>query len=683
MQNKKVKRIGAALASAIFVTLYSEPIKAGQQFDLGNDYKIFFVDEKDRETYIMNPQSGCVPEETCLNITFPEKMVGKDGYLWKALEESPKKINIVGTGVQKYYIEYQREERKEGQEQEALESSSLKKWLKAAEQAEWKISGNEIHNRYVVIENAEQNNSYIKNLISMINDGDWHHFYLIGKEYIPQTAVIGSSFDAEYSAVVMDKFSIEGMDYTVIRAGVKRNWKMEHCIHSWKEEIKTASTCVKSGFLSYQCSKCDVKKTVMLPVSGHLDQNQDSLCDYCNKRFFAQKRGDSIHTVLLVKENKELKTIPISFICLDENYRGTGKMLYLSEQILGSDITGTCFKEGETYQNSDIRHYLRFGFSNDVEIASALQEIKNAELNDFSTLLSKEEYENYQKQGLISLTEQGYFLRDECTSEDEKKEEKIWAVQKDGTITTVNLKEDSDFGVRPLILLDAPKQEMDVETRYWKKGELQARKIGEQIYLFQCVDEDYRNEQFAHKKAALFLCDSVIRSDIERDSFQLKKISFGEDNNYKVSDVRKWLNQNAEYKFSDLETVPIGISSAYLGSTKEGTWDQLDESQLFQYDIGFQLMKDTMFCLSLEEALKYRDVLWKFEDSEENNPETQLSPHSEGYYLRTPVYRTDESGNFQYTDQIYAIDLKHGTIHPVNTNDTAFGIRPAFVLLQQ
>ena len=41
-------------------------------------------------------------------------------------------------------------------------------------------------------------------------------------------------------------------------------------------------------------------------------------------------------------------------------------------------------------------------------------------------------------------------------------------------------------------------------------------------------------------------------------------------------------------------------------------------------DIGFQLMNDQLFCLSLEEALAYREYLWRF-DSGDDNPQSQVS----------------------------------------------------------
>ena len=93
-------------------------------------------------------------------------------------------------------------------------------------------------------------------------------------------------------------------------------------------------------------------------------------------------------------------------------------------------------------------------------------------------------------------------------------------------------------------------------------------------------------------------------------------------------------------------------------------------------------MQDRMFCLSLEEALRYREELWSFGEKGTDGCKGQISPYSRGYYLRTPFYSEDTSGNFLYTDRIYAVDLEKGNIHPADTDSEMYGIRPAFTLPQ-
>ena len=91
-------------------------------------------------------------------------------------------------------------------------------------------------------------------------------------------------------------------------------------------------------------------------------------------------------------------------------------------------------------------------------------------------------------------------------------------------------------------------------------------------------------------------------------------------------------------------------------------------------------MYSSLFVLSVEEALQYKDYLWKFEDSLENNPETQYSTYCRGYWLRTLETNTD--------DMIYSVNLLDGKIEPVSVkafedNDySVIGIRPAFAIPQ-
>ena len=95
----------------------------------------------------------------------------------------------------------------------------------------------------------------------------------------------------------------------------------------------------------------------------------------------------------------------------------------------------------------------------------------------------------------------------------------------------------------------------------------------------------------------------------------------------------------------------------------------------------FQLLEDEIFILSVEEAIQYREYLWRFGGSEENNQETQYSAYSHGYYLRTPQYK-GENG-FEYGLGIYVVDFS-GSIHPVSVSSTDnIGIRPVIAIRQQ
>ena len=221
------------------------------------------------------------------------------------------------------------------------------------------------------------------------------------------------------------------------------------------------------------------------------------------------------------------------------------------------------------------------------------------------------------------------------------------------------------------------------EAVHYNIGDIQARTIGNKVYLFRCVDEDYEDVMGNSQGTALFLCDSVIRSDVlEKTGHAIdgaeNKLFFGSNNNYKYSDIREWLLNHAADDF--IHETYIGITRSYIGATWKGSYEQFNDNRLMAMKDMFQLMYDKVFILSVDEALKYRDVLWRFNGSETNNPGTQISAYSKGYYLRTP--QDLGLNDFLYGDRIYAVSLVDGNIQPVSVNDTSFGIRPAMAIPQ-
>lgn len=666
-------KIAASFAAFVILT----PLSSHAEEKKRINYMVNFVDESNFTNKIFNTQGGVAPEGEVVYISFPEQIVGNDGHIWRSVETSPHAVELYGPGTQKYYIEYrQGEQIQKPEDPDAEGKNRLKKWILEAEEADRMITGNppgEQGDPSLILHNTAQNNGKIHNLVSAINDAKWHYFFLIGKNYRPETLVIGTAFEAEYSVVNADSFRIGGDHYTILKVGVMRRWMAEDCGHSWEREQTIAAACLMNGKETYFCKKCGKEETVLVPAMGHMDTDQDALCDHCKKRAFPQGEGGQIQTMLRTGSGE----VPLTFTCMDDNYRDTGKMLYLADSVLDETVTGTCFSDGNSYEESGIRRYFRYGFANDLSVAPALQPILWKEeigIADYGALLSKEEYELYAAQNVVKAVEQGYFLR---TSDGK---DHIYAVYPDGTLSSVAAADNQEFGARPFILLDKPDTEDIAEVCRWKEGDVQARQMGGKTYLFRCVDEDYSDNQSTHRKAALFLCDTVIRGDIDSSSQELKKISFGTDNNYKNSIVRQWLNQNVEDSQFNLEPIYIGVNRAYTGSTKAQSFDQMDKERLVGRDIGFQFMRDRLFCLSLEEAVKYRAVLWRFNGSEENNPDTQISPYSAGYYLRTPFYAEDETGSFRYSDDVYVVDLEQGNIHSANTDSTDIGIRPAFAV---
>ena len=205
-----------------------------------------------------------------------------------------------------------------------------------------------------------------------------------------------------------------------------------------------------------------------------------------------------------------------------------------------------------------------------------------------------------------------------------------------------------------------------------------------------------------HKGGALFLCDEVIPANTgsryefetpgDRDHGYVYKpgpiVCFGNSADYKYSAVRGWLSRFAE-EFADAEMVNTGVEWGYFGKTKEECWEQFPEGGLTAQYLGSQKMEDRLFILSVDEAYRYRNWLWKFGAVKRKNPETQISEFCKGYWLRTPCGTAEGS-------QIYIVDLVQGNIRPeaVQTAETekqddemkvtgTTGVRPVFVLPQK
>ena len=213
----------------------------------------------------------------------------------------------------------------------------------------------------------------------------------------------------------------------------------------------------------------------------------------------------------------------------------------------------------------------------------------------------------------------------------------------------------------------------DPQGRHWFPGDVRTRNVGEYTYRFRCIDDDYQNSS-DDSTYALFLCETVIRSDIDSTESTKQIQTFGTNNNYRESELRSWLTARAEVPEDPVASIYTGVSSAFIGASAPGTFEQLEENSFFCYTLPIQVMKDQLFVLSLEEAFRYKDALWDVEDN--------MSPYSRGYWLRTPSYRSDADGNFCYGTWQYVVDLEQGCIRPAEVTDGSIGIRPAFCLPQ-
>lgn len=473
-------------------------------------WEMRFVDEKDKNSKILRMQRGKSKEGAELCVDFPE-MVSLEDRRYQALEKSPYHIRVAGAGIQKYEILFQEMEPSTEEPEDHEERERLSDWLLVASNADRDITG-QIENSWPIItENQEESKERTKNLISMVHDGKRHEIYLVARNHLPSTVVIGQVFPdaAGISELLMDEFSIREDQYRILRVGFYRTQDEDDCTHELECVNHVAPGCLTGGRDTYQCLLCGFEETLLSPATGHRDKDGDGFCDMCYE-----------------------------------------------------PMDGGAGLEGVHYQ----------------------------------------------------------------------------------------------------------------------LGDVQIRNIGGKPYRFRCIDEDYGNERDAHGAAALFLCESVIRSDIEMGWGESGNMGFGPTNNYKTSHVRRWLQKNVTAASGDLLSIYTGVNTAFQGATAPGKYEQFSFDELKAYEKPFQLMEDQVFLLSLEEAVRYRSVLWRFNGSHENNPQSQYSPYSKGYYLRTPQYK---GGNgFEYGNAVYAVDLASGSLRPADVSHGEMGIRPAMAVKQ-
>jgi hypothetical protein len=345
-------------------------------------------------------------------------------------------------------------------------------------------------------------------------------------------------------------------------------------------------------------------------------------------------------------------------------------MLYLSVDDIASSVYGEYSLNGQVrYEDSLLRDFLNDSFADGLSLKSALQPMDQ----DRVTILSKEEIDTYKSNAENKyLFPSGTYLTKTTNGNN--------LVLSNGNEISVN--NANNYPVKPAILLEKPIEE-ETPSYSWKVGDVQAREIAGEIYLFRCVNDSYKDKSNTSKKMALFMCDTVIPANmIDDDSTDtIETMFFGDSNNYKYSNIKAWLDNNSTDKLFDTLTMNIGVDTSYSGSTQLNGFSSMNERLLSKHNMAStQYMESKLFVLSVEEAIQMKDYLWKFGETNVDNPESQMKPFSYSYWLRTPEYNT--------TDKIYIVNLETGRIEPraVNAlNDNQYsetGIRPVFTMVQ-
>lgn len=361
----------------------AERIRDGTAGEM-TEYIVFFVDTEDRNRSIFPAQRGTVPEDTTIHISFPERIIGSDGHIWNSLAESPQELPVYQYGVHKFFIEFQQGE-KVIREEETEGEQKLEQWLCRAWEADCAISGQEVsgsRDPYLISEGTQEQDRRIRNLVSEIHDREWHTFYLIGKNFVPQTVSLGTGFDAVYSSSKAERFSMDGDWYQVIAVRVKRNWNPENCTHQWVLANRTESGCLTGGRELWSCRLCLQSEEVRLAPTGHWDQageagSGDGFCDQCGKALSdsSGSSGEEAAESVCWREGEvQLRFLgehAYRFFCVDEDYSDgqdyhRKSALFLCDSVIPADVDSDSmercyfsFGENNNYKTSMVRQWLR------------------------------------------------------------------------------------------------------------------------------------------------------------------------------------------------------------------------------------------------------------------------------------------------------------------------------------
>lgn len=526
--------------------------------------------------------------------------------------------------------------------------------------------------QFIVESNADINR-ILNDFATHTNDVDIHDFYVIGRDFNTQNAEVSDTVNknnlAGYSNEVVDRFVLNGVSYTVSHISYYRKWDQSTCTHEWEHTEELAGNCLTASTSTVRCKKCHKEHTIISPAIGHIDENYDSICDTCGIRL-NQRLGDEI-TVTWDSGELGFGKKHFDFVCIDENYKGTGKMLYISLDAITSDVYGSYTSaESADYGSSSLRYFLDDSFANGLSIAGGLNELDG----DAVSILTQKEFESYRTG---SINQYPFPTGAAITKSDNMDH----VVLSNGKL--VSKEQAAGYPVYPVVLMDHSDETGGTQTGVWAVGDMQARELGDKLYLFRCVNANYMDSTNSDRGLALFLCDSVILANeglgFGENGSQISRF-FGVNNNYKYSDVNAWLNDQKS-RTGNLVTTNIGIVNEYSGKTEAGRFHQLESRSLTRYRRSTaQVMYSDLFIPSVEEALSMKEYLWKFNGSERNNASEVINNYCDSYWLRTPQYGTD--------DMVYTVNLITGVIEPKSvmaTEDNELsntGIRPMYLVKQ-
>lgn len=352
----------------------------------------------------------------------------------------------------------------------------------------------------------------------------------------------------------------------------------------------------------------------------------------------------------------------MSFTCLDADYEGG--YLFVSDEVIPYSLSTRYAAIENDYGVSDVRSWLNQYFADTLSVAKELLPVHLPETGDSISdrvfCLSIDEVKNPSYKEIVRKTwtpargMRYYWTR----SERENTTNQAYLVQYNGHIASSRVSL-SEAGIRPAFVLAKETPDLS-QDKIWYPGDTQERTIGGTAYTFRCIDPDYCDAG-SNRVGALFLCDSIIGGN---------ECVFDEvHNGWAASDVREWLKESLEDD-SGMTAAVTTVEYTYAGKSSDY---MVSERKFTKRRQPGQEAEDELFCLSLEEALRYGKWLWKLNGSETDNF-TKAGSHTMGYWLRTPAARDGKL--------CYAVTYD-GRVAPEEVQSDRIGIRPAYVAVQK
>lgn len=650
-------------------------------------YFVHFTDVE-HEKKLSRDLSGTVKEGTEIMLGYALRFVDEDGNVWEALE-APHTVTIWGPGDEHIYIEYEKTGEVPEEEDPYKEAKELlDSYIALSKEKDAIITGeetDEIPDERCIAESKSQSNLRLRTMAGQMDNDEAYELYVIGKNIVPNGIdlknVYGNS--VRYSNNVVSVIGIEDDIYTVVLFEIEMTISSDECLHDWQEEVIKEATCLKKGTKKYTCEGCGAQKTITVPATGHTDEDGDSICDNCLKRAFEQTVGSTLTATLAFEEGDE----DIDFVMVDADFQG-GCLYVAATELPAEKLGGYLNNE---YADSGIFAFFSEIFPNAFSInGDNIRFFQTEDETAYAGILSVDE----------ALAYKDTYGGDYTTRT--KSGDGVVILAEDGTESVGDVSDES-LPIRICIVLASPDAgEADPVT--YTIGDVLEREIDGNTYTFTCIDENYSDKLENHEKQALFICDEIIPGDYGCD-YVYKELTaspgeygyefvpgpiatFGENNDYKYSNIRAFLDAETVFGAADIQ---IGVSNSYEGATTEGKFSNLNGTALTGHSIGYQKMNARLFILSVDEAVKYKDYLFKFGNIEEDNPEDATGETKHSYWLRSP---NGDSDTYDLTDMAYVVDLDLGNIHPQKIkpetatgddyvdNITGVGVRPAFVLTQ-